>query len=241
MRNITLSIAAALLVVFAWPTISRAGFIGNLLTIEAAADGDVDTLEIALPPGKGKLHWKIEKKHEFRGKGQGKHLGFLDDMEVDLDGDPAVNLAFVATAGNSGTTFTITSAVVSFPALVNPFAVASAEVTLTDSSTDGAALTPISPRVGMFVALYNFGATDFAQLLGPQSLSSGGTLTASEGTGIQTIAGSVSDIQALFRFYLSANDSVTGHGHFEVAIPEPVSGGLLLIGVAGLLLRRRPA
>jgi hypothetical protein len=86
---------------------------------------------------------------------------------------------------------------------------------------------------------YN-GSTLFFPLVGPQTISSGGSVTASEGTGDQPIAGSVSSIQARFQFTLSPTDVANGSGRFEV-VPEPSTVGL--VGVAALVvaagLRRR--
>jgi hypothetical protein len=120
---------------------------------------------------------------------------------------------------------------VSFPSILNPLANAQANVTLTDSATNGATLTPVAPNTGVFLPTYN-SSTLFFPLVGPQTISMGGNVTASEDTGSQVIAGSVSSIQARFNFTLSPMDVANGFGRFEV-IPEP--GTIALVAVASVL------
>jgi hypothetical protein len=167
-----------------------------------------------------------------------KVIGAIDNLSIRLDGDPAVSITFAATAGAFGTTFTINSATVSFPAITNPPASADAEVTLTDTSTNGATLTLVGTNAGAFLPNYN-GGTLFASLIGAQSLASGGSVTVAEGTGPQTIAGAVSSIQGRFQFTLSAADTLSGEGNF-IVVPEPATIGLLVVGLAvGIAFARR--
>jgi hypothetical protein len=154
-----------------------------------------------------------------------------------LDSDPAVSLGFFVTAGASTTTFTISSAVVSFPGMPNPTGVASAGVTLTDNDGNGANSTGNFAVNKAYQSIYN-GSTVFANLVSPVSASSFGTMTTSEGAGPVVIGTTVSSIQSQFSFNLSANDSASGTSVFRVT-PEPSSSALALLGCVGLLWRVR--
>jgi hypothetical protein len=218
---------------------ARADFSEQLITIEAVNADGRGTWQLARPQNPPD---RIDYSHPdpiLLLDAEQQLIGTIDDLMLHLDGDPLVNISFVATAGASTTTFTINSAVVSFPALINPTGNASAEVTLTDSSANGASMQPVSPNTGMFIPLYN-GSTSFTQLLGGLSISSGGSVQTG-GTGNQTIPGSVSSIQARYQFTLSATDVANGTGQFEV-IPEPSTVLLSLCGlVGGVLVWRRRA
>ncbi len=221
------------------PGAARAEFIGNLITVEAVNSDGRGVWQIPVPPNSPDM---VDYTHpvpvELR-DAENMLIGTIDDVMVHLDGDPVASVSFVATAGAFPTTFSVSSAVVSFPAILNPSANAQATVTLTDTSTNGASLTPVAPNTGVFLPTYN-GSTLFFPLVGPQTISMGGMVTASEDTGNQTILGSVSSIQARFNFTLSAMDVANGFGRFEV-VPEPGTIALAAVAAAvgALALRRR--
>jgi hypothetical protein len=216
-----------------------------LVDIQATSGGVTGGQSWLFPAGLGSLEQYSASLPQttIYGPSGGLALGTINSFGLTYIADPSVSILFVATAGGFDTTFTITSAVVSFPALTDPIGLASAEVTLTDTGQNGATLTPVAPSIGVFTALYNFGST-FVELVGAQSLAGGGMLTASESFGPSQIAGPVTSIQGYFHFTLSANDGAAGNGTFSVArgttIPAP---GAILLGTigAGLVtwLRRR--
>ncbi len=213
------------------PVAARADFIGNLITIEAVNTDGRGIWQIAVPPNSPDMvDYAQSEPIELRDAEQ-TLIGSIDDLMVHLDGDPVASVSFVATAGSSTTTFSISSAVVSFPAITNPSASATAEVTLTDSSTNGALLSPVGANTGVFLPTYN-GSTLYTQLIGTTSISSGGSVTASGSLG-DPIAGAVSSIQARFNFTLSPLDVANGTGRFEV-IPEPAT--LSLLGVMAMVI-----
>jgi hypothetical protein len=163
-------------------------------------------------------------------------IGSIDEMTVELDGDPVASISFTATAGSSDTTFSLSSATVGFPTLTNPPASSDAELTLTDIGSDGVSVSVVSPNSGLFKSVYN-GSSAFSELLGNISISGGSTTIMGDSSG--TIAGPVSSIQAVWTFKLSANDQVSGAGTFEVVIPEPSTLLLASFAVCGLFLKLR--
>lgn len=160
--------------------------------------------------------------------------------------DPSVNLNFAVEAGPAagGTSFTIKSALLSFPTLFNAEGRASAAFTLTDGvDDDGATLAPLNGDPGSYLAQYNgfvpSGAT-FTYLMPQMVADPMDTVSLSQeypGGGLFTpIAGAVSDMSTQVHFLLSPNDLASGTSVFEI-IPEPA--GLLLLAVGLLAARRR--
>ena len=242
--------AVCLAVLIGSTTLSQdasADFIGPIVTVEATTDRGTARFEsplvVDLPPQASDVaRFKLAENRPLIVPGVGV-VGEIEDLELFLDGDPVVDLAFAVSAGNFPTTFTITSAMVGFPGITNPIAFASAGVTLTDGDPlpgDGASMGLVAPRTGLYKAEYN-GGTTFAELIGAQSLLSAGTTSASADSGVQTISDTVSSIQASFSFQLSADDMASGTSHFEVVIPEPASVSIIVIAgaVAAMSTRRR--
>lgn len=224
---------------------ATAGFIGPMVTIRATSDEGASTASWNLPTGSSEdgeiVMLDLGRSQKMR-TSSGAVIAEIEDLIVKLNGDPAVDLNFVVTAGNFDTTFTVTSATVGFDPIMNPTAFASAGVTLTDSSSfpgDGASLDPIAPNTSLYRAVYN-GGTQFAELLSSVSLTGSGTASASGLTGSQVIAGPVSQIQGQFSFKVSARDQASGTSRFEV-VPEPGTVVLFVIGLGalGASIRRR--
>jgi hypothetical protein len=170
-----------------------------------------------------------------------------DASVVGLD-DPSVALNFNVFAGSLDTTFTITSATVSFGSLANPPGRASASLSITDLNGDGVLLNRSGGVGGAYTAFYNGappGGTVFHDLFAGAVATaiSGDTATASEdfpgGGSFQTIPGAVSSIASRFQFTLSANDMASGTSVFTVQVPAP--GSLALLGMSGMLFARRRA
>ena len=163
----------------------------------------------------------------------------VTDLTLTMNADPDVGIEFGVRANSSATTFTILSEVVTFGALVNPTAYASAAVTLTDKSPSGASIT------GLFggkthQARYN-GSSVFADLVSGFSIISG-TQTNSEEYGnafsMITINDTLTSIESEFKFTLSGKDSASGTSNF-VVVPEPSSIIALVGGLGSLLAFRR--
>jgi hypothetical protein len=163
-------------------------------------------------------------------------LATIDNWSISLIEDPVVNLNFSVTAGSSDTTFTVSSAVVSFGTLVNPKAYASAGIMVT-SDDSGATLTGLLSGK-CYQAIYN-GSTVFANLVDgitvlPSDMAS--SIGRSPSSGWTTINDNVSSMQSQFRFTLSAEQQASGMSRFEV-VPEPI--GLAFLALGALAFRRR--
>jgi len=167
----------------------------------------------------------------------GTPVASLNALTISFQQDPAVDLAFSATAPNATTHFTFTAAPVSFPAMTNPFGYASSATTLTDSNNNGATATGTFPGSKMYRATYN-GSTDWAYLNGPMTANGNSNVSNERQPAVSmvVIPGSVSQLSSQFDFNLSALDQASGTSHFEVT-PEPAS--LSMLGIAGLFVRRR--
>jgi len=171
-------------------------------------------------------------------------LATVQSLGVSLDFDPVATVTFGVIAGAVPTNFTISSALVAFPALINPIGTASASVTVTDQSgTGGASLTGQYAGPLSYQAQYNAGANIFGTLLSPATVLPAfphGSNTQTGSIPNTVIPGAVTSIQGIFSFTLSANDLASGTGRFSVT-PEPSTFVLLAMGALGGLgiLRRR--
>jgi hypothetical protein len=154
-------------------------------------------------------------------------------------GGQTVSLNFNVAAGALNTVFQVSSGSVgaAYPTALGR---ASAAVTLTDTTGDGATLAPDGTSI--YSAYYNgLGGSLFAGLLNaPVAAGAFSTVTAEaespNGGGFSGIAGAVTDISADWTFAVSAFDVASGTSVFTV-IPAP--GSLALLGLAGLAARRR--
>lgn len=179
--------------------------------------------------------------------GGGVVLGSINQGTVTLNDTGAlVAVSFAVTAGNSATNFIINSSVVSF----SPMAMdgrASAGMTVTDNTGNGASITGNRPGGAMFSAHYNGaapGGTTFANLItGPLvepnafgSEASNQSFPAAPG--VFTPVGVVGDISTTWDFTVSANDQASGTSVW-VVIPSPASLALLGAGVLVSGRRRR--
>ncbi len=167
-------------------------------------------------------------------------LGRIEQLSMELIGDPAVGVNFAVSAGASDTVFTITSATLVFAPLASSIGYASAAVTVTDLDLNGASLTGLLGGKA-YQATFD-GGTLFASLIDPVIAPVGGPMNSHDRLPVlptlwQAMPASVSNMQGQFSFALSANDSASGTSYFEVIVPEPAS--LALLGLGALVLRRR--
>lgn len=176
-------------------------------------------------------------------------LGTLTQASMTLrDTNVLAASSFAVTAGQSNTTFTLNSALVTFGSITNAQARASAGLTVTDNTGNGASVTGNRPGGAVFSAQYNglapAGST-FADLIAGPLVEPGGfgsestnqSFPAAPGA-FSAIAGSVGSVSTMWDFTVTANDQASGTSVF-VLVPTPAS--LALLGMSGLVLggRRR--
>jgi len=150
----------------------------------------------------------------------------------------SVELNFQVLASAQNTVFSVDSAVLSFAALSNSQGRATAAVTVSDLTGDGATFTPMGP--GAYGSFYN-GGTGFQDLItSPITAAAGSSATSDDvfpAVGFANIGTTLTDIESSWDFTLSAGDLAAGTSNFEV-IPAPASVALGLVALTGLRRRR---
>jgi hypothetical protein len=233
-----------------FPQAAGASWVGDdILQVQVQSQGLTASQTWLLPQGltssgQGCQYYQydVSQPVDFVSSG-GVVLGTLDMASALYRSDPFVALGVAVTAGAADTTFTITSATVSFDPITNPQAFAVASLTLTDNNGDGATFTGLYPGGKSYQAIYTSsgGQTTWTSLLGGFTASPDGTNTLSDGqpaTGTQLISDTLVSIQSQFDFTLSPYDSASGTSHFEIT-PEPATLSLLVLGGLAILRRSR--
>lgn len=220
-----------------------------VLHIRATNSQGTDTWMARIDAGQfgpdGTYQWVLGAPVELRDD-NGTLVGMLTQGSTTIIEDPVVSLSFSVTAGAVDTTFQITSALLSFPAMTGSEGRASGQIGATDLGGDGVTLTG---QFGghMLTTRYNGlvpGGTTFADLFaGPlasaEAFGSVSILEESPATGFTPIPGTVTDISMQYFFTLSAGDTASGTATF-VVLPAPGAAAVLgLAGVAGTRRRRQ--
>jgi hypothetical protein len=260
MKGLTegLAVGALLAIALVVVPVAQAGISDNLLTVEACVGGscygytlftaDDPRGSLVYDPGTQSWTWTLLVDVPIMSFDGQTMMGTLQagDTNLDFGQDPSVNLNFAVEAGPDpgGTTFTIKSALLSFPTIASATARASAAFTLTDGvDDDGATLTPQAGETGSYKAQYNGfvpTGTTFTRLIPQMIAEPMGTTSLSQeypGGGLyQSLGGSAYDMSTQVSFTLTANDLASGTSVFEI-IPEPSALALLAMGLG--LVRRR--
>jgi hypothetical protein len=205
---------------------ASADITGGALKVTAVnLEGDSATIEFAMPAGESPWVWLSDQPTELRSPTTGALIAVLNpegrESRVEYVNDPLVSMVVSVQAGSQPTTFTISSALLSFPLLTFAEGRASAGFSVTDVDGDGALLTGIgdpSGSQGAYLAQYNgfagtLSGTTFAEVIQTISADPFATTTAAEDVpvlGFTPILDPVGDISAVISFQLSANDIASG-------------------------------
>jgi hypothetical protein len=235
--------------------IALVGAAGSVANADLA--GAAFRIEASNGTGSGVLEWGLndltyDKETNTWSWSQGSSIEILDEDEdvvatlqnanVYIQGDPSINLGFAVQAGDTDTTFTITTALLSFATIQNADGQAGAGFTITDVDNNGAVFTAGNGTGHGYLAQYNGvvpTGTDFTRLIGDFSSGAGKSASSSDNdpaNGYRPVGGDVDDMSARVQFTLSANDLASGTNSYEI-VPEP--SALLLAALGALALIRR--
>lgn len=221
-------------------TTASATIVGNPLTITAESSLGTASFTVRLQdgtynPDTGDFSYSRSSPIVLMDDASGRTIATFDSLNFSIIGDPQINLAFSAVAGNATTLFTIASGFNAFAPILNPTVSGLANMTVTDAfGSDGA--TEHGNVSGPFAygAFYN-GAVMYGNRI--NDLTAGADNTANSTQFLTgSIVGPVTDMSAKYSFTLSPRDSASGTSVYSI-VPTP--GALALLGLSGLALTRR--
>ncbi len=220
----------------------------NIIQVSAtSSDGATASFEEVFPVSSfnDSLSWTLPAPLTLRDNA-GAAMGTIEDLKVTFNADPQVDLSFSIINNDltNAVMYSVSTATISFAAINNPQAAASASMTLTQGAGSAAGGYTTGLLDGKaYQARYSSHPvidtnTVFASLVPGLSFIGLGTsgTESSPVVGMTTILGPVTMMESQFAFVLSPGDQASGTSAFLVT-PEPATLSVLLIG--GLFLARR--
>jgi hypothetical protein len=182
--------------------------------------------------------WQSSGSWSYQFWAAGQHLGTISNMSVSIFGDPQVDVNFSTFGGAVPSTFTFSSALLSFAPITGGTATATAGITVADINGDGSFINPVAPGQGMYQANFNGlvpAGVNYANFFPAPKFGAPGA-SDSDGLGPTVIPFAVTDMSAQFQFQLSANDLASGTSSFRI-VPAPA--GVFAVGFGLLAVGRR--
>lgn len=235
----SLGVIIVLITILLAPDVANSATISLDLEINGGETGDavgyatiytgIDWDEVLANPDEVYTWWMVNPLAVAAENNPTEILAILDGISITIKADPVIELGFAVTAGDYDTAFSFSSPMLTFDPMVNPEARALASVTVGPDDTLIGAYNYEAYR-----SLYN-DTIVFADLLDTPVGWPGGN----EATGWQQIFGTVSSMQAKWRFTVTAEGIASGTSYYEI-IPEPATLLLLGLGSLALLRKRKP-
>ncbi len=208
------------------------------LGIQAVSGGQIFNIDLSQIDG------SIDQDGNFSGSGAIHNDLFDFVWTVNGNLDPVVNLIAALTAGAFDTTFTITSALLSFPTIPSTVTGGYINGTLTDLNQDGATMSA-APGGSIYRSLAD-GVSYVTLLDDPFTLSvdddGSAPFSASFGNPIPSLPGpAITDMQLQIRTLLSPHDNIQFEASFVAEpgtpVPEPGTMAMLSLSLGGLAVR----
>jgi hypothetical protein len=219
--------------------VSFAGTISDpVISITASSSLGEGTLNIPFIPGNynpdtDTYVWSLPESVDILADNE-MVIATIEQLSTFIMVDPVINVGFVLTAGAANTSVSISSATLTFAAIPNAIAQASAQMGVTDTDGDGASITGGFGGLG-YQSSTNLGI--HATLVPSFAVGMFGSDNRNGNQGPGPAGGAVSSMSSEFDFTVSANDAASGTSVFVVT-PEPASLSLLLLGTLSALRRR---
>lgn len=246
MRSL-LAIGAAL----AFAGIASAGeIIGPVIQIDWSSGDDNGTWTLEYDPAlyneeTGWYRWSLDEPITLFSDSE-EAVATVNNLSVQINVDPVIQLNYAVTAGAAPVNFTISSALVAFAPITNGSITASAQMGMTDNNGDGGSLTMNHAGGKGYIANYNGAGpvpagTNYASLVSGFNVGVFGSNNVADGNppggGFNPFVGSISSMAAGYSFGVTAQDSSTGTSVYVIT-PEPASMMLLGLGALALIRRR---
>lgn len=240
-QRLSLALALGMIPALSFASLSETAFQVVASNVNGTSTFSVNRDALSYNPGTDSFSWSLGESQELYSS-SGRYIATINAASLNYVQDPVVNLFFSVQAGGVVTTFTVTSALLSFAAINPAEGRATAGMSITDTDNNGVTMNGLEGGKA-YSSYYNGfvpAGTLFKTLVAGFNAPAGQSNTGSENFGWVNIGGAVTDMSARFNFDLTANDLASGTSNYEIrAVPEPTTIAALALGAGALLLRRK--